>query len=305
LEVGDFMRAYTIEYHTQNTYEEIVKEGHFELMITPCNSEIQQLGKIEFNHSLQGKFFFGKSKYNFETLHIRTEKPFTQFDLHFKAIVEKSASNFNVWNGLSVEEENQIIQKTDFYIHHQSFLSLTTLTHLEINQIPTDLQRLDNENVGAYLNRLNQHIQDLLVYKTGETTPYTTAQAALAIGKGVCQDFSHLMIGILRNQKIPARYVSGYLYGLNHSDEAQLHAWVEAWVPELGWRAFDPANQLMEDEHYIKIAHGRDYTDCQPIKGILQTQGNHQTNYNISVKTNMDDQFFVYQQQQSQKIRYF
>jgi hypothetical protein len=299
------MRQFTIEYHTQNIYDEIVKEGHFELMITPCNSEIQQLDKMEFSHSLKGQFFFGKSKYNFETLHIRTDKPFNRFDLSFRAKVSKTSPNLNVWNGLSMEEENQIIQDFDFFIHHQSFLNQTKLSQLEVNQIPKNLQRLDNENIGTYLNRLNLQIKDVLEYKSGETDTQTTALEVLAKGKGVCQDFSHLMIGVLRAQKIPARYVSGYLYGLASHPDAQLHAWIEAWIPELGWKAFDPANQLMEDEHYIKIAHGRDYGDCQPIKGVLKTQGNHQTNYTISVKTNIDDQFFSHQQQQSQKMRYF
>ncbi|MCU0446408.1 MAG: transglutaminase family protein [Microscillaceae bacterium] len=294
------MRHYTIEYHTQNTYEAVVKEGHFELMITPCNSEIQQLEKMEFNHSLQGQFFFSQSKYNFETLHIRTERAFTQFELKFRALVKKASNNINVWNGLSPEAESQLLTDTDFFIHHQPFLSPTVLTQLSSQHIPDDLQRQNHENIGTYLNRLNGQLVKHLQYQVGETTPQTTAQEALAKGKGVCQDFSHLMIGILRTQKIPARYVSGYLYGLQNHEEAQLHAWVEAWIPELGWKAFDPANQLMEDEHYIKIAHGRDYADCQPIKGVLKTQGNHQTNYTISVKTSFNDPFYTQQQQQQQ-----
>ena len=89
---------------------------------------------------------------------------------------------------------------------------------------------------------------------------------------GVCQDFSHVMIGILRHQQIAARYVSGYLNNEETSVHTHLHAWVEVYIPFVGWKGFDPTNQLMEDEHYIKIAHGKDYLDCQTIKGILKTQ---------------------------------
>jgi hypothetical protein len=299
------MKEYTIEYHTQNIYEGGAKEGHFELMIIPCNSDTQKLQKMEFFHSLDGQFFFGTSKYNFETLHVRTEKSFSRFDLQFKAQVQKFASDFNLWNGLHPIDEMEMLKQSDFYIQYHPFLHLTPLTDLPFSQIPIDLKKLELESLGTYLNRLNCEIKEFIQYQPGETTTQTTAQQALQQGKGVCQDFSHIMVGILRKQNIPARYVSGYLHIGNHAQGAQLHAWVEAYIPNLGWRAFDPANQLMEDEQYIKIAHGRDYTDCQSIKGVLMTYGNNQTHYQIKIKSNTEEQFSAQQQQQTQKMLYF
>jgi hypothetical protein len=273
-------------------------------MIIPCNSEIQKLQNVAFSHSLDGQFFYGKSKYDFETLHIRTEKAFSAFTLYFKAQVQKFSSDFNVWTGLNPLEETQILTKSEFYIQYHSFLSLTPLTSLSSQQIPSDLQKTSNETIGMYSNRLNCQLKEFIQYRQGQTNVHTTAQQALWQGKGVCQDFSHVMIGILRQQQIPARYVSGYLY-IGNDTEAQLHAWVEVYIPNLGWKAFDPANQLMEDENYIKIAHGRDYTDCQSIKGVIFTYGNNQTHYHILVKSKTEAQFSAQQQQQNQKMRYF
>jgi transglutaminase-like putative cysteine protease len=137
-------------------------------------------------------------------------------------------------------------------------------------------------------------------YDSQSTQINTPAIDALAQRKGVCQDFAHIMIGILRQQNIPTRYVSGYL-SLSDNRDSQLHAWVEVFIPKLGWRGFDPTNNLQENDHFIKIAHGRDYLDCQPIKGVLVTDGGHKTSYEVSVRNSKDYNWFLQQQQQQQQ----
>jgi transglutaminase-like putative cysteine protease len=88
--------------------------------------------------------------------------------------------------------------------------------------------------------------------------------------RGVCQDFAHVMLGMCRTMKIPARYVSGYLYNgpVDHLLGAQAsHAWCEVYVHGVGWRALDPTNNRQSDDHYVKVAVGRDYADIVPLKG--------------------------------------
>jgi transglutaminase-like putative cysteine protease len=82
--------------------------------------------------------------------------------------------------------------------------------------------------------------------------------------RGVCQDFAHMMIGLCRSVKIPARYISGYL--ATEAASAS-HAWVEVFIPGTGWRAFDPTHDRQIDETYVKIGHGRDYADVPPVSG--------------------------------------
>jgi transglutaminase-like putative cysteine protease len=88
--------------------------------------------------------------------------------------------------------------------------------------------------------------------------------------RGVCQDFAHVMLGMCRAMKIPARYVSGYLYngpaGTLLGAQAS-HAWCEVYVPGSGWRALDPTNNRIVDENFVKVAVGRDYSDIVPLKG--------------------------------------
>jgi len=90
---------------------------------------------------------------------------------------------------------------------------------------------------------------------------------------GVCQDFAHVMLGLCRALKIPARYVSGYLYNgpADQLKGAQAsHAWVEVYVPGHGWCGLDPTNNRAADGHYVKVATGRDFADVSPLKGTYR-----------------------------------
>ena len=100
-------------------------------------------------------------------------------------------------------------------------------------------------------------------------------------GKGVCQDFTHLMIAVLRSFGVPARYVSGYIHRPNK--ESQSHAWCEAWLPDLGWVGIDPTNDCLVDEHFIKVAVGRDFTDVPPNKGVYR--GRARESISVRVET--------------------
>lgn len=110
-------------------------------------------------------------------------------------------------------------------------------------------------------------------YMPNSTHVGTMMTEVITERRGVCQDFAHVMLGMCRSLKIPARYVSGYLY--NGPDGHLLgsqasHAWCEIFLPGTGWRALDPTNNQFADERYVKIAIGRDYADIVPVKGSFK-----------------------------------
>lgn len=118
-----------------------------------------------------------------------------------------------------------------------------------------------------------RHIHGTFEYAPASTTVHTHMRDVLVQRRGVCQDFAHVMIGICRALKIPARYVSGYLYNgpAEHLRGAQAsHAWAEVYLPELGWRGLDPTNGTQPDERYVKLAVGRDYADVSPLRGTYR-----------------------------------
>ncbi len=90
-------------------------------------------------------------------------------------------------------------------------------------------------------------------------------------GAGVCQDYAHVMVSILRHWGIPCRYFSGYLGPLDVGTVVgECHAWVECWFPDRGWLRFDPTNNTKGDERHIRVAVGRDYGDVPPALGVFQ-----------------------------------
>jgi transglutaminase-like putative cysteine protease len=97
---------------------------------------------------------------------------------------------------------------------------------------------------------------------------------ALRSRQGVCQDFAHVMIALVRGLGIPCRYVSGYLFrdagSSDRSSDGATHAWVEALLPELGWIGFDPTNNLVVGERHVRVAVGRDYADVPPTRGVYK-----------------------------------
>jgi transglutaminase-like putative cysteine protease len=122
----------------------------------------------------------------------------------------------------------------------------------------------------------NRFVHEHMAYRKGSTTVATSAPEAFSSGSGVCQDFAHVLLGILRSMGIPSRYVSGYLYGGAESaaskepeeiTASQSHAWVEAWVGD--WLSLDPTHGGFTGPQHVIVARGRDYDDVTPLKGIF------------------------------------
>lgn len=121
-----------------------------------------------------------------------------------------------------------------------------------------------------------QWVRSELDYVPGTTGVHSSGLDALREGKGVCQDFAHLSLIMLRSMGIPARYVSGYLHpsssaAVGETIDGQSHAWIQAWTG--GWWHYDPTNDAEINEQYVSVGVGRDYSDVTPLKGIYSGEG--------------------------------
>ena len=139
----------------------------------------------------------------------------------------------------------------------------------------------------ALLQELNAKLYELFDYVPNSTKVDSPIDDALRSRGGVCQDFAHIMISLVRQLKIPCRYVSGYLY---HEDKAHdrspagaTHAWVEAYLGDLGWVAFDPTNNLLGCERHIRVAVGRDYADVPPTRGVYKGEAESELSVMVAV----------------------
>jgi transglutaminase-like putative cysteine protease len=125
-------------------------------------------------------------------------------------------------------------------------------------------------------------------YRPGVTDVSTSIEDVVEHHYGVCQDFAHLMIGLCRALDIPARYTSGYIVrsegGSSSRGAGASHAWVEAFTPSHGWRGFDPTNNLLANERYVKVAIGRDYHDVPPTRGTYRGSAEEQLAVEVRVR---------------------
>jgi transglutaminase-like putative cysteine protease len=129
--------------------------------------------------------------------------------------------------------------------------------------------------LGELVQSMLRTIGERFTYEKGVTTAASPITEILEHGRGVCQDFTHLMIGVSRALGIPARYVSGFVHpeGERYRGYTQTHAWCELWFPSAGWIGFDPTNACMVSGNFVRVAVGRDYRDVPPNRGMYKGQG--------------------------------
>ncbi len=275
------MPVFSIKYQITNDYQDPVERVSLQLLVIPAISE--QLLSLKMSSSFGHSGHISTNCFGFKTVCYYKPRPIIFFDFQLEAQVK--IDKINPFD-FQYPEPNLVIQELDnfrFQLNQHLFLSATPLTFLEehYKELPC---RKNYEHLIDYLTELNNFIYDKIEYINGESTISTTALDTWAHKKGVCQDYAHLFIAQCRANGIPARYVSGYLdQGAEMTGSAQLHAWVEVNIPYVGWKGFDPTNNLLVDHHYIKIAHGLDFNDCTPIKGVFSNVSEQTSKHHVEV----------------------
>lgn len=180
-----------------------------------------------------------------------------------------------------------IFHSTIFQEHYRPYLTNTAYTRLEEEQIEEILNEIGNTiNPIQFACNLMNYLYTNMKYDQSATNVSTTAKEAFGLKAGVCQDFTHIMLGVLRHFNIPARYISGYLYvgeDDNLIGNTATHAWVEIMLPGIGWVGLDPTNNVEVLENHIIMCVGRDYQDVSPVEGVYHG-GAHTLDVKVSVR---------------------
>ncbi|MDT0651486.1 transglutaminase-like domain-containing protein [Autumnicola edwardsiae] len=282
---------YTIKYKAQNTYEASANGALWQFLITPEDNDNQTLEYADFKNSLQVIVENSINAFGFKTYRIQPKQRFQeiQFEAEFK-LSKEVVNPFETIPSTDNDEAYQLLDHLEFKVEHEQFLRKTPLTSIPTelkNNFSFDLSLSIFEN----LQKLNAWIYENFKFKADVTDVNSDLTAVLQNRKGVCQDFTHLFCALARENKIPTRYVSGYLHqGYGYQGDSQMHAWAESFIPGTGWVGFDPTNNLIAVENHIKVAHGKDYSDCPPIKGIIYTTGANETTYTVEVSSQQQQQ---------------
>jgi hypothetical protein len=278
------MTLYNIRYQTVNNYNSPVNEAYLNFLIIPEDTEDQHCSNLTITNSLNVKAQYSDSLYGAKAALFRLKGSFTSFELSMDVQVQKQAWHFPTFKNLTVEEEKKILHDDFFRLKNEDFVIQSKLTEIHHSLLPPQTELLPNEVVFKYVQRINSFLQGFLTYEVNATIPQTKVPEIIQLRKGVCQDYAHLFIAIMRHYSIPARYVSGYLnQGKHYIGAAAMHAWVEVYIPATGWLGIDPTNNIFVNDNYIKVAHGSDYIDCMPVKGIYLSNGGGTTLYTVNI----------------------
>ncbi|MGO4107817.1 transglutaminase family protein [Paenibacillus sp. YAF4_2] len=285
-----------ISHVTQYDYEGSAMDSVNEIRLTPSTNErqscYQQAIFIEPNASLFSyEDFFGNRVHSFSVnpphkrLTIRTQM--TVVTRHAPSPEEQAA----LLNGKLAREAWAWLETEEAANRFIEFLLPTGYTNItdEVRHFASNVVDNDDISVLGWLIALSSKIRSEFIYDPEATTVTTKASDMIERKRGVCQDFAHLMTACCRVYNIPARYVSGYhfvgdLQGGTADFEQASHAWVEAYVPQLGWCSFDPTNVEPVGERYVKLGHGRDYKDIVPVKGVYRGSGEQKLKVTVDVR---------------------
>ncbi len=286
------MNFYSIRHLTRFRYSHPVSESIMETRMHPRTDATQHCLSFTLSVSPRCRVFTYRDHLGNNIQHFDIPGDHTQLVIIAESIVEHQtladiplSLSPDAWGAL-----DELVQAGDYWeMLLPSAFAAETPALLELAG-KLDIRRRDDPL--GLVHELNQRLFDYFEYVPRHTRVDSPIDEAIVSGKGVCQDFAHTMIALLRHVRIPARYVSGYLFrGREDHDRSTpdaTHAWVEVLMPHLGWVGFDPTNNLVAQHRHIRTAIGRDYRDVPPTHGIFR--GKTESELYVAVHVEAGDQ---------------
>jgi transglutaminase-like putative cysteine protease len=288
---------YSVTHTTTFRYQPAIRESVMEVRLQPRSDGLQHLLTFQLNVSpaaniMQYRDFMGNTVHHFDIAGNHSEvKVTTQSSVEVQAAASPLSANAGDWADLD-RLTTERSAKEDYW--EMLLPSQFAKPSDRLDTLAKDLRCERRDTPLQLLTELNEAIYNSFNYVPNSTKVDSPIDDALHSRQGVCQDFAHIMIALVRPLRIPCRYVSGYMF---HRDEAEetkdrslegaSHAWVEAIVPNLGWIAFDPTNNLIGADRHIRVALGRDYADVPPTRGVHK--GEAQSELSVAVIVSPSD----------------
>lgn len=281
------MAIFKIHHITKYEYDNPVMDSVNEIRIFPYACAEQELLQLELTITQTPDVYLFRDYWGNKCGQFSLVAPHRTLMIASKAIIRTTLSN-----------QLQIEFHSDFNRLHTEVannLNLIELTYPDqisnqwaIDQIVDQLMK-GGGSVATVVEKCCEYIYKRFKYVKGITTIETTVDEILEHESGVCQDFAHLMLQVLRTMGIPSRYVSGYICPNKNGmrGEGATHAWVEAYIPGYGWAGIDPTNNVWVTNTHVKLAIGRNFNDCSPVKGTFR--GNTRQHLSVYVSVGYED----------------
>lgn len=279
---------FDIRYLTCFSYPEAVRESHNVLRACPSSDARQELLSYRVATTPAARVFSYVDYWGTRVDLFGIAAPHTRLEVMVEATVHTRETG-----PLTACPRLTSLRDTDFLDEHQEYLEPSPHTRWsETLRRDAEIRAANagDDVVGAVL-ALHRAAATSLTYVPGSTYVGMDVNEVFARKTGVCQDYAHLMVAMCRSVGIPARYVSGYLptalgpratSATPNTADITTHAWTEVAIPGAGWWGLDPTNQQEVGASHVKIAHGRDYDDVAPLRGIYHGPAAHRLD--VSVK---------------------
>jgi transglutaminase-like putative cysteine protease len=279
------MPEFKIQHITRYTYDGMVRDSANQIILFPMIDTSQDVLKhdltITGNPLVDTHIdYYGNEVGSFTYLEPHNRMVINSEVLvvtHAKELPADSIPAATQWQKLSTLQN--IVPYIDF-LKHDYFDALPELMAV------IESEKQDNDTPYRTALRFCDYVYRNFEYLPGVTTVETTIDEVLQLKAGVCQDFAHILVLMLRLLNIPARYISGYICP-NHNGmrgEGATHAWAEVYLPDYGWLGIDPTNNCIANERHVRLAVGRNFSDCSPVKGVYKGSWGHKLEVKVSVE---------------------
>jgi len=279
-----------VRHITEYTYDSPVRESVMELWMQPRATATQRVVSFDLHIDPPTRVFAYADSWGNTVSHFDIPAPHSHLNVSARSVVETEPP-LPLPASLSMESWDQVRAESirgecwDFLHPHGFIVDTPALRAFRETPDVAALTALDPLTAVVELNALLYRSFD---YEAGVTAADSPIDHAILEGRGVCQDFAHIMIAICRAWDIPARYVSGYVHSRrgngDRSDPDHSHAWVEVFLPGLRWIGFDPTNNTHAGERHIAVGIGRDYSDTPPSRGVFKGAAEGRLSVGVSVR---------------------
>ncbi|MEI8109446.1 MAG: transglutaminase family protein [Chitinophagia bacterium] len=276
------MAIFSIHHITRYEYDRPIKESVNSIKMYPYQYPLQRILLHELSIT-------GNPEVNtFTDYWGNKEGIFNVSEQHEELIIDSRLTIQTLPSGLPMAKTSLVAELPTFIQNDLHLLELARPSRIDgVEEMDAIIRSINPEKKDIFqiIQETSAYVFETFQYIKGITTIETTVDELLIKKAGVCQDFAHVMLEILRRIGIPGRYVSGYICPNKNGmrGEGATHAWVEAFIPGMGWMGIDPTNNTLANEHHIKLASGRDFTHCSPVKGIFKGPAHQSLSVYVSV----------------------
>lgn len=278
------MSKFKIQHITRYLYQDPVRDSANQIMLYPIRDQYQDV----LQHTIQ---VTGNPMVHIHTDYFGNQVgTFTYVSTHRELIIDSQLMVLTKARALPEDktpaaDQWQELKNKRWSLEFVDFLKQEELSTLPEIKAVVESQLSANSTPFQAARHFSEYIYKTFEYRKGITTVETTPDEIWKLKSGVCQDFAHILLVMLRQIGIPARYVSGYICPKKNGmrGEGATHAWVEAYIPGYDWLGFDPTNNCVVNETHVRLAVGKNFLDCSPVKGTYRGTSEHVLDVSVTV----------------------